>query len=1460
MAMVEAATYPRSLLHIWIAAVAIAASQMVALPLQGANYPDTIRFYRRGPDEGLSQAVVTAVVQDQDGFIWIGTQEGLNRFDGYEFHVFRHDAQVPGSLAHDWVRTLLIDSHGVLWVGTDDGGLNRFNENRSTFDHFVHDPTNPRSLSNDRVRAIVESSDGFLWIGTDGGGLNRFDPRTETFETYLHNARDLTSLSHDRVTSLEIGPDDVLWIGTEGGGLNRLAPGSAGAFQRYRHHPEDPDSLGDDRIRGLLSDQDGTLWIGTHESGLENLDPESGAFSHHRHDPTRRSSLSSDHGVRDIAYDSRGRLWIATDAGLNVKLPGLDEFRSFRANPAAPMSLSDDRATAIYQDRGGVLWVGTHNGINSWNAVLDGFAHHVRSAESESGLSSNIVTSFAEDTSGSIWIGTYGGGLNLWNRDTGLYQHYEADPKRPTGLCDNRVLSLLVDSTGVLWVGTFNGGLDRFDPGTGNFEHLRHDERDTTTLSADRITAIVEDTAGIFWVGTDRGGLNQYDSETEQFTRYQHSESDPSTLSNDRIVDMHLDSEGILWVGTDGGGLNRLDRSRTRFTHFRHADTDTAGLASDHVCSIYEDTNGIFWIGTQGGGLHRWEREDRLAHRGKFRQYSYRDGLPSSVVYGILGDRLGQLWLSTNRGLSRFEPQHAELKNFDTRHGLQGDDFNSGAYFRSTDGTLFFGGNNGFNSFVPEGIADNSHVPPVVLTAFTKLNQPVDLASPLDSIEELELHHRDYVIGFEFAALDFTEPEENRYRYQLEGFDKAWIDSGHRRVATYTNLPPGNFTFRVLGSNNDGVWNETGAAVHLKVHPAPWETWWAFSIYGSVLAVSFYVYARGQHRKHRHANELERTNTALKNEITERQHAEQELRKLSRAVEQSPASVIITAPDGRIEYVNPRFEEATGYSLDEVMGKSLRLLKSGYASNEQSRDLYDTVLAGREWRGEFYNRKKNGELFWEYASVSPIFDEHGQITHILSVNEDVTVRKEYEEKLLHQANFDHLTGLPNRILALDRLSRAILQNRRKKALVVVMFIDLDNFKIINDTLGHSAGDQLLKSAAWRLQDALRDSDTVARFGGDEFLVIAPDVEGVVAAETAASRILESFAKPFIIGEREIFVTASMGITVSPSDGVDAHVLLRNADAAMYKAKDHGRDAFQFFTPEMNEHAMKRLRVESNLRQALDREEISLAFQPVVDPRTNAIEGVEVLARWHNEELGPVPPDQFIPVAEDVGLIVPIGAWVLRQACHQATTWSEMVRRPLFVTVNVSSRQFRGSDFVEITTNALEASGLPPESLVLEITERLLMQDAAESLDTMNRLARLGVRFSIDDFGTGYSALSYLRTFPFDFLKIDKSFMSRFDVDEEERALVATIIGMGQSLGLRITAEGVETRTQIEYLLEHNCGLVQGFFYSRPVNDEGLRRLLEKGNRQIKAVIGPPAEGTAEVVDFRSKRQRHFKRV
>ena len=1417
------------------------------------------RFHRILPEDGLSQAVVTAVVQDHSGFMWFGTQEGLNRYDGYEFKIFRHDAHEPGSLSHDSIRALYVDRQGTLWVGTDGGGLNRYDPVEDTFSHFRFDLEDPTSLSDDRVRAILEDRSGILWIGTEGGGLNRFDRDTGLFEAFNHDPANPESLSHNRVSSLFEGPDGVLWVGTDGGGLERFDPQAGGPFQHYRHDPDLQTTLSDNRIRTLTGDEDGTLWIGTYEGGLNRLDPASGMLTRFLNDPEDPTSLSANR-VRGIFRDRSEVLWIGTDNGLNaLRSDGLS-FAQFRSDPEDLLSLSDDRVISIFQDRGGVLWVGTYRGLNKWNSTLGGFTHHRPVRDSETGPSSDVVTAFHDDTDGSIWIGTYGGGLNRWNRVTGTYEYFRHDPGDPNSLSDDRVSSILVDGKGTLWVGTFTGGLNRFDRATRSFTRWRHDPENHKTLSDDGITAIVKGGRGDLWIGTYRAGLNRFDSSSGLVSRYRHDSENPTSLSSDRVVALHLDGEGVLWVGTDGGGLSRMDVDRGRFSHYRHSPDNPWSLSSDHVWAIHGDATGVLWIGTQGGGLNRWLPSERTRHRGRFEHFAYRDGLPSSVVYGILSDRRGNVWLSTNRGISRFNPRTGVIKNYNRSHGLQGEDFNSGAYFRSQSGEMFFGGSSGFNVFLPEAIADNAHVPPVVLTSFLKLNQPVNLGSTLAEVEGLQLSHRDYVVAFEFAALDYTEPESNRYMYQLVGFDQEWVDAGSRRRATYTNLPAGAYTFRVKASNNDGLWNDQGTAVRVAVAPAPWDTWWAWSLYGLVATIALVLNFRSQIRKRQRAEELEEANVALANEVTERQNAEEELRKLSRAVEQSPASVIITDPKGRIEYVNPKFESVTGYVSHEVVGRRLDILKSGYTAPERAENLWQTITAGSEWRGEFHNRKKNGELFWEYASVSPIKGENGEITHFLSVNEDITVRKDYEERLLHQANFDQLTGLPNRILALDRLSRALLQNRRKNRLVAVMFVDLDNFKIVNDTMGHEAGDHLLKTAAGRLSEAIRESDTVARLGGDEFLVVAPDLSDVLAAENAVGRVLDCFAPPFEVGDREIFVTASVGITIAPSDGEDAHVLMRNADAAMYKAKEKGRDAYQFFTPSMNEHAMRRLRVESNLRLALERHELSVHYQPIVEAETGILAGAEALLRWQNSELGTVPPDQFVPIAEDTGLIVPIGNWVLRTVCRQAMTWSTLARRPLQFTVNVSSRQFKGSDLTDMVSQALRESGLPPEYLVLELTERVLIEDAAESQATLARLHEMGVGLSVDDFGTGYSALSYLKKFPFDILKIDQSFVRELVEDSDDAALVTAMIGIGRSLGLKVTAEGVETEEQLDFLKSQGCGLIQGFYFSRAVSAASFGEILARGNQRILAQLGDSATGAARLVDFRDPQLKASKRI
>lgn len=572
--------------------------------------------------------------------------------------------------------------------------------------------------------------------------------------------------------------------------------------------------------------------------------------------------------------------------------------------------------------------------------------------------------------------------------------------------------------------------------------------------------------------------------------------------------------------------------------------------------------------------------------------------------------------------------------------------------------------------------------------------------------------------------------------------------------------------------------------------------------------------------------DLERAMAAFKVRLQEKEEATVSLKKLSTAVEQSPATVVITDRFGYIEYVNPKFEDITGYSAKEVIGAKPSILKSGDTNEEAYRDLWETISSGQTWHGEFKNRRKNGEFFWELASISPITNEEGEITHYLSVKEDINARKEYERKLFDQANFDNLTGCPNRALANDRLSQAIKRAHRNKTVVVVMFLDLDNFKKVNDTLGHSTGDELLKSTAERLKGCVREGDTVARLGGDEFLVVIPDLKTPFAAEGIATKIIETLGKTTMINGNELVVSASIGMTAFPDDGDNVSDLLKNADAAMYKAKEAGRNGYRFYTPEMNNEALRRLEIESHLRHAIERNELSLHFQPIVEIPSGNVYKAEALLRWTSPELGLIRPDEFIPIAEDAGLIVEMGEWVLQHACENAVRWNRGRQDPVRVAVNVAFPQVRHGDFDKTVAMILDKTGLDAHLLDIEITERVFMSELVTVDKVLSSLRRLGVNLSIDDFGTGYSSITYLKRFPINALKIDKSFIQGALCNAEDAALVTGIIAMAKSLGMSVTGEGVESAQQLEYLVSANCDLAQGYFMSTPLSEEEFHRFLK----------------------------------
>ncbi len=543
--------------------------------------------------------------------------------------------------------------------------------------------------------------------------------------------------------------------------------------------------------------------------------------------------------------------------------------------------------------------------------------------------------------------------------------------------------------------------------------------------------------------------------------------------------------------------------------------------------------------------------------------------------------------------------------------------------------------------------------------------------------------------------------------------------------------------------------------------------------------------------------------------------------RLTKAVENAPYSVMFLDVEGNIEYVNEKFSDSSGYPFKEVVGKPSREFIFGNIDDEVYEEFWNSVINEKDWKGEVEKVRKDGELYWEKASISALTSNRHSVTGFLVIQEDLTLQKEYENRIARQSNYDELTSLPNRFLAFDRLQQAINRAARLGRKVAVMFVDLDQFKYVNDTLGHAAGDQLLIEATQRLRACLRESDTAARLGGDEFALILPDLQEDTHSEIVAQKVIDQFSESFKLKDNEVFVTASIGITMFPSDGADPHELLRNADAALYQAKEDSRNTFRFFKKEMNDVAVRRLTIESHLRNALSKHEFFRVYQPIIELHSGILYGVEVLLRWENPELGDVSPDTFIPLAEETGLIVPIGEWILHESCKEVKALHDKFDIPFLLSVNVSSRQIMQSDFVQTIKRVITSVDINPRYLQLEITERLLMEDTPKTLAILKDLQDLNVRIALDDFGTGYSSLGYLKKFSFNVLKLDRTFIRGVTTRTTDAALAEAIITMAQTLDLDVVAEGVETKKQYDFLKKEKCNLAQGYYISKPLKADAL---------------------------------------
>lgn len=558
-------------------------------------------------------------------------------------------------------------------------------------------------------------------------------------------------------------------------------------------------------------------------------------------------------------------------------------------------------------------------------------------------------------------------------------------------------------------------------------------------------------------------------------------------------------------------------------------------------------------------------------------------------------------------------------------------------------------------------------------------------------------------------------------------------------------------------------------------------------------------------------------------DITERVKSEERLQLWSRVLDQSGEGIFVCDKDERILLVNQAFERLTGFSADDAVGKTPRILQSGLQDRAFYADVWKSVLETGTWRGEMWNRRKSGELYVEWLSISAVLDREGSVTHFIGIFSDITVRKQAEERIVHLAHYDALTDLPNRVLLMDRLSQLTKAAQRRKTRVAVVFIDLDRFKEVNDSLGHDAGDLLLQTLAKRLSAAVRDEDTVARIGGDEFVVVFQGLRLAQDVADLAQKLLSCLEAPVSLSGYELAVTASMGISLFPDDATNGQELIRNADAAMYQAKAAGRNAYMFYTGDLNQRALEMLSMENDIRRAIERREFVLYYQPQIDIVSGSVVGAEALIRWNHPDLGLLMPAKFISIAEERGLIVSIGSWVLEEASRQSAAWRNSRGLAIPIAVNVSTVQFRQKDFVEQIANTVRKHGITPNCLELELTERIVMRDAEATVEILQKLHGMGFQLSIDDFGTGYSSLSYLQRFPIDKIKIDQSFV----IDKSAESIVAAIVGLARSLKLKVIAEGVQTMQQLETLLALGCDEAQGFFFSPALAPEEFEKLLRK---------------------------------
>ncbi|MCP5062902.1 MAG: hypothetical protein GY936_10605 [Ignavibacteriae bacterium] len=806
---------------------------------------DKYKFISIGVKEGLSQSSVLSMFQDKKGYMWFGTANGLNRYDGYEFVVYTKTPGDTSSISDNEISTIFEDSEGYLWIGTAIGVLNRFDPKTEQFKHFDIASSSDWYSSNDNkfynypiafsrfqystVTSIAEDKDGMLWIGTWGKGLIRFDPKTNQKKYFYHFKNQPTSISSNRIVRVLIDNQNTIWVGTFGGGLNKVSVnntkenGGEIEFEKYEYTSYTNQLIGS-KIVSLFEDRDENIWIGSFANGVSLINRKENSskkLSIRKFGENKSQYLAlKKNGILAITQDAKGDMWFGTfGKGIFHFINNI--LYNLTSDPDNELSLSEDEILSLLVDNSGVLWVGTHlgSGINKLDISSSKFFSLPINTKPNKSLNDNIIWSIQADQKKNLWIGTYRGGLNKFDPIKNEYKYYN---KINSGINDNHIRSLAEDKFGNLWIGTYSGGLTFYNIKTKKFKNFVHDEKNSFSLKFNQIQSLFIENDTTLWIGTFGGGLNKldlfkfYNYGTEEFESFQHNPANPFSISDDRVYSIYKSKNGAMWFGTHGGGLNKFNNKENTFITYKHNASQNS-VSDDRIMVINENLEGKLLIGTFGGGLDILDPNTE-----KFTNLKATINLECDDVYGILIDNSDRVWLSSDMGIFKVEKDLKSFTKYDLNDGLQSLEFSGGAYFKSSDGTFYFGGINGLNYFNPDSLVMNDYNPSIVICKIKIFDEQVK-----GQKENLVLERDQNYFSFEFASLDYMNPQKNKYKYKLEGFNEEWIyaDALQRKV-NYTNLDPGKYTFVLMGTNSDGIWNLEPAKINIEILAPFWMRWW----------------------------------------------------------------------------------------------------------------------------------------------------------------------------------------------------------------------------------------------------------------------------------------------------------------------------------------------------------------------------------------------------------------------------------------------------------------------------------------------------------------------------------------------------------------------------------------------------------------------------------------------------------